>query len=648
MRDKAAAWLRQNERIVVPAWIKLVRSQGGDRDRELTTKELERQFFTDFYHAFTLAVQEDDPGRMLPVTDRIATSRVENEYQLDDTLDIFGLMKELLWVELPQSCTAEETAGVMRVLDGTFDQCLRLLMGAHTRASRDQLSARVAEAEFMMRRLAISTEETDKAMSRLRILYNISRAISSTLDLKQILAAVAENLVTMPQVDRCAVWLTDEEVYELSVTLARGIDSDRLQRAYLPVSEERSVVTRAFKTGKLQVLRATDGGDEVLAPLFPQRTLLVVPLEGEDRPLGVITVDSLARNQPLEMAVIETVQSVADQTAVALRNTRLYERLVRFNQELNQRVEERTKQLASLNQELAKLDKKKSDFITIAAHELKTPLTLVQGYAEMLTDGGAQDMGNQALDSVVSGIIKGTGRLRALIEDIIDVALIDTEVLMLNLEPTLLSNVIEMACADLLPATEGRKQTIETHGLTGVPTIEADALRLHQVFVNLIGNAVKYTPDGGRIDITARLLTIAGEQPVGVEVIVSDCGVGINIEDQNRIFDKFYRTEGPELHSTSKTRFMGGGPGLGLTIAKGIVDAHGGRIYVESKGYDPETCPGSHFHVLLPIRPTWGEFQASTSRAETLGANQDASRVPKPEPALLHNNTILKEESKRK
>jgi signal transduction histidine kinase len=637
MRDKAAAWLRQNERIVVPAWIKLVRSKGGDRDRELTTKELERQFFSDFYHAFTLAVQEDDPGRLLAVTDRIAVSRVQDEYQLDDTLGLFALLKDLLWTELTRSTPGEAGAGEMRVLDSMFDQCLRLLMVAYTRASREQLSARVTEAEFMMRRLAISTEETDKALSRLRILYNISRAISSTLDLKQILAAVAENLITMPQIDRCAVWLADEEVLELSVILARGIDSDRLQRAYMPVSDERSVVTRAFKTGKLQVLGATDAADEVLASLFPQRTLLVVPLEGEDRSLGVITVDSLARSQPLEMAVIETVQSVADQTTVALRNTRLYERLVRFNQELEQRVEERTRELADLNQELAKLDKKKSDFITIAAHELKTPLTLVQGYAEMLTEGGAQGLSDESRDTIVLGIIKGTGRLRGLIEDIIDVALIDTQVLMLNLEPTVLSSVVEMACAELRPAAEGRNQMIEMHGLAGVGPIQADSLRLHQVFVNLIGNAVKYTPDGGRIDITARMLTVTGEQPVGVEVIVADSGVGINIEDQNRVFDKFYRTESPELHSTSKTRFMGGGPGLGLTIAKGIVDAHGGRIYVESKGYDPETCPGSHFHVLLPIRPTWGEFQESASSGQTFGSGQDTGRVLKSEPTLLHN-----------
>jgi len=197
--------------------------------------------------------------------------------------------------------------------------------------------------------------------------------------------------------------------------------------------------------------------------------------------------------------------------------------------------------------------------------------------------------------------------------------------------------VVEMACAELRPAAEGRNQMIEMHGLAGVGPIQADSLRLHQVFVNLIGNAVKYTPDGGRIDITARMLTVTGEQPVGVEVIVADSGVGINIEDQNRIFDKFYRTEGPELHSTSKTRFMGGGPGLGLTIAKGIVDAHGGRIYVESKGYDPEKCPGSHFHVLLPIRPTWGQFQASASPAQAPSSSQDTGRVLKSEPARKHN-----------
>jgi signal transduction histidine kinase len=153
-------------------------------------------------------------------------------------------------------------------------------------------------------------------------------------------------------------------------------------------------------------------------------------------------------------------------------------------------------------------------------------------------------------------------------------------------------------------------------GLEDLPPIEADAPRLHQLFSNIIGNAVKYTPDGGRVEITARLLEAEGSRPAFVEVVVSDTGVGIDLEDQERIFDKFYRVESPELHSTSKTRFMGAGPGLGLTIAKGIAEAHSGRIWVESPGYDPVQCPGSQFHILLPIRFARKDFEAREPRIE--------------------------------
>lgn len=618
MRSRVAAWLRQNEHRLVPAWIKLVRSQGGERDRELTTKQLEQQFFSDFYHAFTLAVQGSSVDPLLVINDRIASMRVQEEFQLEDTLDIFFLLKDLLAGEIGLACTPKDTLAQVYILDMTFNQCSHLLAAAYTRASRDLLSDQLTEAEFMTRRLAIATEETDRALSRLRILYNISRAISSSLDLKQILSIVAENLISLPQLDRCAVWLTGSDGGELSVIVARGIDAERLEGTWLWVAEERSVVTRAFKQHKFQVLRSTDGADEVLAPLFPQRTLLVVPLEGEERPIGVITVDSLTRNRPLETAIIEMVQAVADQAAVALRNTRLYEELVQLNQELEQRVELRTRELAHLNEDLAKLDRKKSDFITIAAHELKTPLTLVQGYAEMLSEGGIRGLDSSALDMVVNGIVKGTGRLRSIIEDIIDVALIDTEVLMLSLEPISLSNVIEMALSDLIKAAEERSQTITVLDLEHVPAIEADALRLHQVFINVIGNAVKYTPDGGRIEIASRVLPGADGQSQWVEMVVSDTGVGINVEDQDHIFDKFYRIESPDLHSTGKTKFMGAGPGLGLTIARGIVQAHGGRIWVESPGFDPQACPGSHFHILLPLHSAWGEFQAAGERREAL------------------------------
>jgi signal transduction histidine kinase len=129
----------------------------------------------------------------------------------------------------------------------------------------------------------------------------------------------------------------------------------------------------------------------------------------------------------------------------------------------------------------------------------------------------------------------------------------------------------------------------------------ADGKRLGQVFSNLIQNAIKSTPDGGQIRVVGRIIEDDNSQQSFIEITVSDTGVGIAAEDLERIFDKFYRVGNVLLHSTGNTKFKGAGPGLGLTIARGIIDAHGGRIWAESPGQDEETCPGAKFHVLLPV-----------------------------------------------
>jgi signal transduction histidine kinase len=129
---------------------------------------------------------------------------------------------------------------------------------------------------------------------------------------------------------------------------------------------------------------------------------------------------------------------------------------------------------------------------------------------------------------------------------------------------------------------------------------------LQKVFYHLLINAIKYTPDGGKITISGRQAEPnASDLPRGgVEIIVSDTGIGIDSRFHELIFAKFYQTGELELHSSGKTKFKGGGPGLGLAIARGIVEAHHGRIWVESPGYDEVKCPGSQFHVILPLRPT--------------------------------------------
>jgi signal transduction histidine kinase len=136
-----------------------------------------------------------------------------------------------------------------------------------------------------------------------------------------------------------------------------------------------------------------------------------------------------------------------------------------------------------------------------------------------------------------------------------------------------------------------------------LPSIMADPDAMQKVFYHLIVNAIKYTPDGGKITITGRCITGGWEDPFpGIEIIVSDTGIGIDPQLHELIFTKFYQTGELALHSTGKTVFKGAGPGLGLTVARGIVEAHRGKIWVESPGHDEKTFPGSQFHIVLPLR----------------------------------------------
>jgi signal transduction histidine kinase len=146
-------------------------------------------------------------------------------------------------------------------------------------------------------------------------------------------------------------------------------------------------------------------------------------------------------------------------------------------------------------------------------------------------------------------------------------------------------------------AIQERRQEVITTGLDSLPDIIADETRLHQALRNVIINSVKFTPDKGRIEIRARTLN-GGDK---VELAIADSGIGIDPEHQGLIFEKFYRVGDLNLHSTGQTKFKGAGPGLGLPIARGIIEAHGGQIWVESRGYDEETCPGSTFYIVLPV-----------------------------------------------
>lgn len=244
---------------------------------------------------------------------------------------------------------------------------------------------------------------------------------------------------------------------------------------------------------------------------------------------------------------------------------------------------------------LERLDKSKSDFISVAAHELKTPLTLIEGYASMLREILPTDTEKPAL--FLKGINNGTRRLHEIIDDMIDVSMIDNDLLSLHYQPLWLNRLLSIIQAELAESISSREQNLEIRPFPGSEELTfGDAERLYQALKNVISNAIKYTPDGGIVVVDGRRL------PGFVEITISDSGIGIDPEDQARIFEKFGRLGNISLHSSGKTKFKGGGPGLGLPIAKGIFEAHGGTIWVESAGHDEQNCPGSTFHILLPVR----------------------------------------------
>lgn len=252
-------------------------------------------------------------------------------------------------------------------------------------------------------------------------------------------------------------------------------------------------------------------------------------------------------------------------------------------------------ELETLKTKLERLDKSKSNFIAVAAHELKTPLTLIEGYAAMISESISRE--SDSVQMLVQGIHTGMNRLREIVDDMIDVSLIDNNLMSLSFQPMWINRILNLGMAEFKPTLEKRKQKLVVKTFPGCDElIFGDQERIYQAIKNLLSNAVKYTPDGGTITIDGRTL------PGFIELTISDTGIGISPENQLLIFEKFGQLGDVALHSSGKTKFKGGGPGLGLPIVKGIVEAHGGTIWVESPGHDEEKCPGSTFHLLLPIR----------------------------------------------
>jgi signal transduction histidine kinase len=338
--------------------------------------------------------------------------------------------------------------------------------------------------------------------------------------------------------------------------------------------------------GKLHALSLTESEKEWLNEFNVQ---FYAPILRQQSLIGVLAFGSQGTTYYEED--LELMMALADQTALALDSAQLFKQLAMINQEVG-----------DLTNQLAGLDQNKTDFLSIASHELRTPLTQIHGYSKMILDLTEDELKDPSyLKMIVEGIVKGSERMKDVVDVMFDVTEADVGGMSLFLGPVRLDKVIEQATHSLLPSFDERRIALAQEGIKGLPMMAADGTRLVQAIENLVGNALKYTPDGGMVKIQGRLVATDKGQ-AAIEIVVMDNGIGIAPEYHEKIFEKFFRIGDIYTHSTSKTNFKGAGPGLGLTLVRGIAEAHEGRVWVESPGNDEENFPGSKFFFEIPMK----------------------------------------------
>ncbi|RPI91705.1 MAG: sensor histidine kinase [Chloroflexi bacterium] len=337
-------------------------------------------------------------------------------------------------------------------------------------------------------------------------------------------------------------------------------------------------------------------------------------IDGEERILriggrgDVVGEMALIQNAPRAATVRTTTECTVlemekeDFETILSRSPRLAIDLIRITLDrIRANDQKMIADLQRTNKVLRHLDRNKLEFIQIAAHELRTPLTVLDGYAKVLRSFPEAST-NVALGQVIDGIIKGADRIHEVVNMMLDLTRIGSETLKVASVPVPLKRIITDLMRSFERVTAGRRIGIMARYAAATPIILGDPALIEKSLYQLIVNAIKYTPDGGRILITARP-TVMDDHTACAEIAVRDRGIGLDAEHHDLIFEKFYQVGDVALHSSGKTTFKGGGPGLGLALVRGVAHAHGGKVWVESAGHDEVNFTGSTFYLQLPLVP---------------------------------------------
>jgi signal transduction histidine kinase/DNA-binding response OmpR family regulator len=394
-----------------------------------------------------------------------------------------------------------------------------------------------------------------RATDRMRALLEAGKAISTSLSLQSTLDVVVAQAARLTSARACLIFLHDTESDDYSAEAALGIPPETVKslRFQMGIGYHGQAVQSAQPVLVENVGDAV-GTEEIIASLKPS-CALIVPLQGNESVIGTVTC--LDHEGGIFSSDDQDVlKMLASQATIAIQNANLYER---------------TKEL----------DRLKSEFVAVVSHEVRTPLTSIKGSLELLGDDRFHKLPPPQRE-LLSICQANTERLINLINDILDFSKLESSKLSLNIEAIDAGAVLTEAVENIqnLAAQKEVRLNLKIDESTG--TIEADPMRIGQVATNLLGNAIKFSPERSHIDVFA-----SGDDG-HITVSVKDYGRGISQRDMSRLFQRFAQLD-------SSTTRKAGGTGLGLVISKGIVEQHGGKIWVESA-----VGEGSTFSFSLP------------------------------------------------
>ncbi len=409
---------------------------------------------------------------------------------------------------------------------------------------------------------------TDQALAgrvqELHTMQLIDRQLNATLDFARVMDLTLEHAMDAVAASTGVVGVMDETDTGLYLVAQRGVPTEYARYRDEPWPIDRGIIGRVARTGQPAVVGDVREDPDFEPVVVQTHSQITVPILYQGQVRAVISLESPHPNAFSEDD-LAFVTRLADHAAIAIENARLYQQAQAANQA-------------------------KTEFMSIASHELKIPMTSIKGYAKLLTLGtGGELTDNQQkfLDIISTNV----DRMDRLVADLLDVSRIEAGRLRLEMGPVDLCDVIETVTQSVRTQIEAKRLSLEVEIPASLPSIWGDRGRLIQILTNLISNAYKYTPNDGEIHITVDGQAGSSSSDY-LTVSVRDTGVGISSEDQQKLFTKFFRADDPRVRDVP-------GTGLGLSITKSLVEMHNGEIWFQS-----EPDQGTTFTFTLPTTHT--------------------------------------------